>query len=70
MGSTRRAFTPEYKAQSVAFVIDGGRSVAEVARNIGVHKSGNTPETRMQPGGSAFMIPRRQAVPSTGCAST
>ena len=34
MGSTRRAFTPEYKAQSVAFVIDGGRSVAEVALNI------------------------------------
>ena len=38
MGSTRRAFTPEYKEQSVAFVIDGGRSVAEVARNIGVHE--------------------------------
>ena len=32
MGSTRRAFTQEYKAQSVAFVIDGGRPVAEVAR--------------------------------------
>src|SRR5450755_2584026 len=38
MGSTRRSFTPEYKAQSVAFVIDGGRPVAEVARNIGVHE--------------------------------
>ena len=38
MGSTRRAFTPEYKAPSVAFVIDGGRPVAEVARNIGVHE--------------------------------
>jgi transposase len=38
MGSTRRAFTPEYKAQSVAFVIDGGRSIAEVARNIGVYE--------------------------------
>ncbi|MGH3277465.1 MAG: transposase [Streptosporangiaceae bacterium] len=38
MGSTRRAFTPEYKEQSVAFVIDGGRPVAEVARNIGVHE--------------------------------
>ena len=38
MGSTRRAFTQEYKAQSVAFVIDGGRPVAEVARNIGVHE--------------------------------
>ena len=38
MGSTRRSFTPEYKAQSVAFVIEGGRPVAEVARNIGVHE--------------------------------
>ena len=38
MGSTRRAFTPEYKEQSVAFVIDGGRPGAEVARNIGVHE--------------------------------
>ena len=38
MGSTRRSYTPEYKAQSVAFVIEGGRPVAEVARNIGVHE--------------------------------
>jgi transposase len=38
MGSTRRAFTDEYKEQSVAFVIDGNRSIAEVARNIGVHE--------------------------------
>ena len=30
MGSTRRSYTPEYKAQSVAFVLDGGRPVAEV----------------------------------------
>jgi transposase len=38
MGSTRRSYTAEYKAHSVAFVIDGGRPVAEVARNIGVHE--------------------------------
>jgi transposase len=38
MGATRRRFTAEYKEQAVAFVIDGGRSVAEVARNIGVHE--------------------------------
>ncbi|HEX9354966.1 MAG TPA: transposase [Streptosporangiaceae bacterium] len=37
-GFDSRSFTPEYKAQSVAFVIDGGRPVAEVARNIGVHE--------------------------------
>jgi transposase-like protein len=38
MGSTRRSYTPEYKASSVALVIDGGCPVAEVARNIGVHE--------------------------------
>jgi transposase len=38
MGSTRRRFTEEYKAQAVAFVIDDHRPVAEVARNIGVHE--------------------------------
>jgi transposase len=38
MGSTRRRFTEEYKDQAVAFVIDGGRSIADVARNIGVHE--------------------------------
>ena len=34
MGSTRRAFTEEYKASAVEFVINDGRSVADVARSI------------------------------------
>lgn len=38
MGSTRRSFTDEYKASAVGFVLDEGRAVAEVARNIGVHE--------------------------------
>jgi transposase len=38
MGSTRRRFTEEYKDQAVAFVIEGNRSIANVARNIGVHE--------------------------------
>ena len=38
MGSTRRRFTEEYKHEAVSFVIEGGRSVAEVAPNIGVHE--------------------------------
>lgn len=38
MGSTRRSFTEEYKEEAVKFVIEGHRSVAEVARNIGVHE--------------------------------
>jgi transposase len=38
MGSTRRAYTEEYKAHAVAFVINDGRPIVEVARNIGVHE--------------------------------
>ena len=38
MGSTRRSFTDEYKEQAVGFVLDDGRAIAEVARNIGVHE--------------------------------
>jgi transposase len=38
MGSTRKSFTEEYKAEAVAFVLEGGRPAAEVARNIGCHE--------------------------------
>lgn len=38
MGSTRRSFTDEYKASAVAFVLDEGRQIKEVAANIGVHE--------------------------------
>lgn len=38
MGSTRRSFTVEYREEAANFLIEGGRSVAEVARNIGVHE--------------------------------
>ena len=38
MGSTRRSFTDEYKSSAVAFVLDEGRPIAEVARNIDVHE--------------------------------
>ena len=38
MGSTRRSFTDEYRQQAVEFVLDQGRSIAEVARNIGCHE--------------------------------
>ena len=36
--ATRRHFTQEYKDQAVSLVLDSGRSVAEVAKNIGVHE--------------------------------
>lgn len=36
MGSTRKAVTAEYRANAVALVIEDGRTIAEVARGIGV----------------------------------
>lgn len=38
MGSTRRRFTDEYKTRAVELVIDDGRTIADVARSIGVHE--------------------------------
>ncbi len=36
MGSQRREFTPEYKDEAVKLVVNTGRSVAVVARELGV----------------------------------
>ena len=36
--ATRRHFTQEYKDQAVSLVLDSGRSIAEVAKTIGVHE--------------------------------
>jgi transposase len=36
--ATRRHFTQEYKDQAVSLVIDSGRTIADVARSIGVHE--------------------------------
>jgi transposase len=38
MGSTRRRFTEEYKTRAVELVLEDNRSIAEVARSIGVHE--------------------------------
>ena len=38
MGSTRRAFTDEYKAHAVELVVNDGRMIADVARGIEVHE--------------------------------
>jgi len=32
----RRKFTPEFKAEAIKLVIDSGRPIAEIARDIGV----------------------------------
>lgn len=38
MGSTRRAFTDEYKARAVELITNDGRSIADAARGIDVHE--------------------------------
>ena len=35
-GRTRRRFTSEFKADAVALVLDGDRSIASVARDLGI----------------------------------
>ena len=39
MAKTRRTFTPEFKAQAVKLVAEGGKSLAEVARNLDLGES-------------------------------
>ena len=36
--ATRRHFTQEYKEQAVGLVVDSGRTIADVAKSIGVHE--------------------------------
>lgn len=38
MGSTRRKFTDQYKAEAVELVINSGRPVAEIARDLGINE--------------------------------
>lgn len=37
--SSRRRFTPEYRAEAVALVIDSGRRVSDVAESLGIHEN-------------------------------
>lgn len=39
MSRTRRSFTPEFKVEAARRVIDGGRPVSEVARELNLHES-------------------------------
>ena len=36
MGSTRRKFTPEFKAEAVELLMNSGKPVAEIARDLGI----------------------------------
>ena len=37
MPERRRRFSPQFKAEAVQMVLETGRSIAEVARDLGVH---------------------------------
>lgn len=39
MSRTRRSFTPEFRVEAARRVIDSGRSVADVARELNVHEN-------------------------------
>ncbi|MDT4934344.1 MAG: transposase, partial [Pseudonocardiales bacterium] len=39
MGRQRREFTPEYKDEAVKLVINTGRAVATVARELGINEA-------------------------------
>jgi len=56
MGSRRREFTPEYKDEAVKQVINTGRAVAAVVRELGISErdSGHchTPMPKSTPDGS------------------
>jgi transposase len=39
MGSTRRSFTPEYKQDAVALIVDGGHTIVEVAKKLEISET-------------------------------
>jgi transposase len=58
MARTRREFTPEYKDEVVKLVINTGRAVATVARELGINESSlgrwvAALKARQDPGGTA-----------------
>ena len=52
MGSTRRKFTPEFKAEAVELLINSGRPISEIARDLGISDgtSGNWVKTAKKRG--------------------
>ena len=39
MGSTRRSFTPEYKKDAVALIVDGGHTIGEIAKKLEISET-------------------------------
>jgi transposase len=57
VGSTWKSFTEEYRAEAVAFVLEGGRPAAEVARDIGCHEDDVRGMGAEGLGGTAAAVP-------------
>jgi transposase-like protein len=38
MARQRRKFSPQFKAEAVQFVVETGRPIAEIARELGIHE--------------------------------
>jgi transposase len=60
MASTRRTYTPEFKAEAVKLVTEQGYSVAEAARSLGIH------ETLLRSWKQALEAQGDQAFPGNG----
>ncbi len=56
MGKKRRSFSKEFKLEAVRLVIDGGISIAQVARDLGIRASllGRWKQEYEQDEGNAF----------------
>ncbi len=56
MGETRRKFSREFKIEAVRLVTEGGQSIAETARELGVNASllGRWKQQQMDNGEQAF----------------
>jgi len=65
MPRARREFSPQFKAEAVQMVIETGKSVAEVARDLGVNygtlRSWVTAWRDVDPGRKPAMSPTEQA---------
>jgi transposase-like protein len=66
MPEQRRKFSPQFKAEAVQMVLETGRPIAEVARDLGINDGtlGNSGlvQSREDPGGTAGLLVGHAAV--------
>lgn len=68
MGQHRRQFSPEFKADAVALVRSSGRSIAAIARELGVGESSLDRWVRKDGAARAAIDPNRFATESAEAA--